>query len=153
MNPCGITRRPHAEHFTWMISGSVGISLGARWHATLCLHRSEGCGLCDDSGAPYRFTMFPTGANITTMRQSRFSATRGTCSHRLTLFVFAMNVVMPPLDTENSQKNPRADELSRNSAEKGAADQRGHERDCCGNQRRANSLQGSFQWNTQRSVA
>lgn len=41
-----------------------------------------------------------------------------TCSHRLTLFVFAMNMVMPPLDTENSQKNPRADELSRNSAEK-----------------------------------
>src|SRR5438105_2395743 len=53
--------------------------------------------------------MFPTGANITTMRQSRFSATRGTCSHRLTLFVFAMNMVMPPLDSESSQKNPRAD--------------------------------------------
>src|SRR5215472_13821615 len=118
MNRCGITPRLHAEHFTWMISGLVGISLAARYHATLCLDRPEGCRLCDDRGAPYRFTMFPTGANITTMRQSRFSAMRGTCLHRLALFVFAMNMVMPPLDTENSQKNPRADDLSRNSAEK-----------------------------------
>src|SRR5262249_33322101 len=79
--------------------------------------------------------MFPTGGNITTMRQSRFFAMPGTCSHRLSLLVFAMNMVMPPLDTENSQKDPGADELSRNSAEKQAADQGGHERDCCGDQR------------------
>lgn len=55
-----------------------------------------------------------------------------------------MNMVMPPLDTENSQKNAGADELSRNSAEKRAADQRGHERDYCGNQRRANIAPGIF---------
>src|SRR5207247_11203326 len=102
----------------------------------LCLRR-EDSGVCDDSGAPYRFTMCPTGANITTMRRSRFSATRGTCSSRLTLFVFAMNMVLPPLDTENSEKNPGADELCRNSTEKLAADERGHKRNCCGNQRRA----------------
>src|SRR5437764_500592 len=53
--------------------------------------------------------MCPTGANITTMRRSRFSATRGTCSSRLTLFVLVMNMLLPPFDTENSQKNQRVD--------------------------------------------
>src|SRR5918996_1348047 len=88
--------------------------------------------------------MFPTGANITTTRQSRFSAMRGTYSRRLTRFVLAMNMVMPPLDAENSQKNPGADELSRNSAEKSSADQSWNNRDCCGNHRRANVAPGIF---------
>ena len=102
------------------LSGLVGISLGGGGgggrrkqivHATFVPASDQKvCGACatTERRTLNRFTMFPTGANINNNNETNrlfFRDAWGTCSHRLTLFVFAMNMMMPPLDTEDRQKN------------------------------------------------
>src|SRR5256885_16561633 len=64
------------------------------------------------------------------------------CSHGLKLPVFAMGMMLPPLNTEHRQKYACAGYLSRNSADKCAAYESGTERNSCGDQRRANIAPG-----------
>ena len=64
------------------------------------------------------------------------------CSHGLKLPVFAMGMMLPPLNTEHRQKYACAGYLSRNSADKCAAYESGTERNSCGDQRRSNIAPG-----------
>src|SRR5581483_3681546 len=54
------------------------------------------------------------------------------------MFVLAMDVMSPPLNTEDCQEGRGAGDLSDNSAQECAAYESWHERDDCGNQWRAN---------------
>ena len=56
----------------------------------------------------------------------------------LRTFVFAMDVVPPPLSAEDCQENHRAGDLSDNSTQQCAANNSWKQRDCCGDQRWSN---------------
>ena len=60
------------------------------------------------------------------------------------MFVFAMDMVSPPLSAEECQEKRSAGDLSDDSREKRAADQSGKDRDSCSDQRRANVAPGIF---------